>query len=101
MNNLKRMGYRLQGKVWVKPVAFFVFIIFQRDNKWFIIQRGMSASDNTTFDWKEDSIDISSIRSIQGAEAYVGRYMYYWGDNPNTDKLVPQLSMMEQLEDFL
>lgn len=101
MNNLKRMGYRLQGKVWVKPVAFSIFIIFQRDNKWFIAQRGMSASDNTTFDWKEDSIDISNIRSIQGAEAYVGRNMYYWSANHQTDKLVPELSMQELLQDMM
>ena len=102
IQELERMGYKQVGQRWIKPVAFFLFVIQQDiDSTWRIDQVAMSATDNSLFTWKTMEIKEFSVKSIQSYEAYCGRDLWYWGDNPNTDKLVPQLTMMEQLEGFI
>ena len=86
------MGYTHYRNVWVKPVAFFLFIIYKDGDEWYIVQKALSAEDNTLFDWKYlKTGEISSIRDIQQLEANCGRDLNYWGDNPNTDILVTPL----------
>lgn len=98
---LKQMGYKQVESRWIKPVGFFIFVIQEDNGIWLISQVAMSATDETLFTWKTMEVVNFTVKSIQGYEAYCGRNMWYWGDNPNTDKLVPQLTMMEQLEDFM